>query len=304
MDARITKSRLANFLAYDWLKILFTALAAIGLLALLFTTIATDPRDDQMYDVYVYENLEGGEDALTMGDVLLSKKVFSYDILTANAETFSGNPYAAAAFNARRAAGTGRALFIADTPPEEEGGRTGFEQFVDNYTVGTESDPVFEMLFSADVLFEETGEYLAGVFGEDWRAGGPLLEGAAERCFSARNSADKRFKTEEQRQEGIKLEERRLQKLRDDLLFVEQAFSEGVLSYRAVTTSYGEELNVGIKLRGLSKLSKLCYYAETEGDTKKQTTDNVILAFFNNGSGSDLDYESVSFLRYLVEAYK
>ena len=58
MDAKITKSRLANLLSYDWLKIIAAILAVVFLLIVFFTTIKTRAREEQIYTVYAYSTTD------------------------------------------------------------------------------------------------------------------------------------------------------------------------------------------------------------------------------------------------------
>ncbi len=93
MDARITKSRLANLLSYDWLKIIAAILAVVLILIVFFTTIKTRARDEQIFTVYAYSTpdsvsegdadmtLYSGADADAFSDRALANGVFSYDVL-------------------------------------------------------------------------------------------------------------------------------------------------------------------------------------------------------------------------------
>ena len=119
MDARITRQRLGNLISYDWLKMLGTILAFVLVLVLLFTMTATRPRQDQEYGIYAYTDVQAGENFSDLGDALMEKKVFSYDVLTATAESFAGNSYADSVFQARRAAGQGTVMFMTDNPTYE-----------------------------------------------------------------------------------------------------------------------------------------------------------------------------------------
>ena len=63
MDARITKSRLANLLSYDWLKIVAAILAAVLVICVFFTTVKTRPGKYHTFTVYGYRELVEGGDA-------------------------------------------------------------------------------------------------------------------------------------------------------------------------------------------------------------------------------------------------
>ncbi len=51
MDARISKSRLSNFLSYDWLKILIAVAVAVTAVCVFFSMIKTRARDEQVFSV-------------------------------------------------------------------------------------------------------------------------------------------------------------------------------------------------------------------------------------------------------------
>ncbi len=102
MDAKITKQRLANLLAYDWLKILVTIAVAVLALVLLFTMTATNPTTAQTFTIYGYTDLRVGTENMSLDSRLEENKVFSYDILKIGSESFYGNSYSAAAYTAGR----------------------------------------------------------------------------------------------------------------------------------------------------------------------------------------------------------
>ena len=114
MDARITKQRLGNLISYDWLKMLVTIVCFVLVLVLLFTMTATRPRNTQEYGVYAYTDLSTTSSFSNLGETLLERDVFSYDILAVSAEGFSGNNYASATYSARRAAGQGTVMLLTD----------------------------------------------------------------------------------------------------------------------------------------------------------------------------------------------
>lgn len=323
MDARITKQRLSNLISYDWLKMLGTILAFILVLVLLFTMTATRPRQDQEYTIYAHTDLQADTAFSGLGDTLLGREVFSYDILTVTAESFSGNSYASSVFQARRAAGQGTVMFMTDNPTyetDEEG----------NYVLGDDGQPVISAqselysfaggsavtadasspsaIYDTVYYLEMCEEYLAQFFGGDWETDA-AFDGSTspEQSFERRNGEDKRYRTQEQRVQGVEEERDRLLKLRENYLFVRDAFADGTLSHTAYDFE-GEDgtvttLHLGIDVGGLNGLKNLVYYTDGEGS---RTTENVNLVILYNNYlfGQDLNFETVSFLRYLVETYR
>ena len=317
MDARITKQRLGNLISYDWLKMFVTILAFILVLVLLFTMTATRPKNTQEYGIYGYTDLTATSSFTSLGDTLLDGDVFSYDILSVTAESFAGNNYASATYSARRAAGQGTVMFITDNrvyETDENGDQvldedgepviktesqlysfTGGSAYSGAGTVTTTYDTVYYM--------EQCEAYLTAFFGDDW-AESDAFDGerTPEQSF-ARNDGDKRYKTQEQKAQGLEDEYARLRKLREDYIAVSAAFGAGLLSHTVYEVGDSDgTVALGINVGGLSDLNDLLYYTDSDGS---QTTRNINLVILYNNylDGSDLNFETVSFLRYLVDTY-
>ncbi len=323
MDAKITKQRLANLLAYDWLKILVTIAVAVLALALLFTMTATNPTTAQTFTIYGYTDVRVGTENMSLDTRLEEKKVFSYDILKISSESFYGNSYSAAAYTARRAAGEGTVMFLSAL--DKAGKASKDSELYRNTSEGTYAgDEVYSGFYDPQYFLEtEIKEYLETFFGAD--LSGELNQDKASARFLERNGKDKRFRTKEQKAAGIESEKQRLIKLRNDYVAVRTAFEQEKLVYLAINKESGEtkELkweevcpeNYHVAAFGLGKLksiSKLYYFEYTEpaeeegGEGKNKTTgESICLTVFRNNrkKGHDLCYETVSFLNYLAENY-
>lgn len=299
MDARITKQRLGNLLSYDWLKILGAIVAAVLVLSVFFTMVATRPRSSQIYSVYAYDGTYAGTDFATLGDKLLARNVFSYDILKTGTETFdSKNSYGGAVFTARRSVGEGTVMFVS-----------GYSQTDEE---GNKQDSLFEslvkegpgMFLDPEKFMADCAAYLSGFYDGDWRAENPVLnEESVRQCFLARNGKDKRFRSAAKKEEGVLLECERVEKLRGDYLTVEAAFEGGVFEY-AYCTAEDKVYTAGIGTGKLATVQNLAYYTvERDGETVR-TAEELTLVLFNNGDkADDLKYETVSFLKYLLDEY-
>lgn len=323
MDAKITKQRLANLLAYDWLKILVTVAVAVLALVLLFTMTATNPTTAQTFTIYGYTDLRVGTENMALDSRLEENKVFSYDILKINSESFYGNSYSAAAYTARRAAGEGTVMFVSAWDKTGKGSKDS--ELFRNTGEGTYAgDDVYSGFYDPQYFLEiEIKDYLATFFGADLN--GAIDEDAAAARFTARNGKDKRFRKKEQKAAGIESEKQRLIKLRDDYVALCTAFAEGKLAYVAVDKESGETAPVAFggkcpenhyiaafDVGKLNSISKLYYFEYTEpaeeegGEGKAKTTgESVCLTVFRNNRKNDYDlcYETVSFLNYLAENY-
>ena len=299
MDARITKQRLANMLAYDWLKIAGTIVAAVVVFVVFFTMIATRATVGQSFYVYAYNGLETGGEFSQLGNTLQSRNIFGYEILNTGSESFATSKlYGDTVFLARRAAGEGRVMFINDVRTEDEEGNvhSSLLNFIDN--AGTEKEG-FGYFLDPEVFLNDCKTYLENFFGEDLQ--GELDHGKARETFMARNAKDKRFRTNAKKEAGILLEEQRLEKLKTDYLLV-SAEIDNSISY-VTYTSEVKTHTIGFSMASLHLTSLVYYTAETE-EGEAQTNHDVALCIFNNNDKEgDLKYETVNFLAFLLEKY-
>lgn len=332
MDAKITKSRLANLLSYDWLKIIAAILAVVFLLLVFFTTIKTRARDEQIYTVYIYsttESVSGGDPDMTLlsGDGAnefaragMEKGIFSYDVLNAELENFGSGAYSETIFQSRRMAMQGTVMFVSDylTPGKEaEEGETlttTLDQLLENV-----EDPDRCFVLETEQYLKDCESYLVRFFGGNWREG-TLDREEARACFMARNEKDNRYHLASQKEQGVKDEEARLEKLREDFIFVlDNCFATGVYTHTEVTLGgEGKEVtgSYAVNVGGLPSLRKFVYHNvkrtnEAGQEEYVQSGEDICLVLFNNdndeGKGgdaaNDLRFETISFLRYLFEEY-
>lgn len=320
MDARITKHRLANLVSYDWLKMLVTIAAFVLVLILLFTMTATRPKQWQEYTVYAYTDLSATTEFSGLGADIESRGALSYDVLSVTTESFSASSYSSTIYTARRAAGQGTVMFMTDNrvyKTDEDGneviedGEKVIAQESQLYSFafdGAYSGPgTPTVVYDTQYYMEQCEAYLCEFFGDDWRTDAAFDgERTPREAFLARNGDDKRYKTQEQKEAGVKEEEQRLLDLREDYLAVDAAFDAGTLSHTVHTRTEEDgtpvSRSIGINVEGLAQLKKLVYYKDGEG---KQTTENVNLVILYNNylNGNDLNFETVSFLNYLLEHY-
>lgn len=301
MDASITKRRIGNLLSYDWLKIIAVVLLAILLLNVLFTSLATRATPAQTFYVYAYTDVTSG----SAFSNLESRKgeIFSYEILSVVAEDFSGNE-GVTVYSTRRGAGMGDVMFVTDEPTFAEDGSeipSTLSQIVAN-----------EYTIRADEYLKDCERYLIGFFGTAETADGEdrlnetgeIDAAKAEECFRARNTGDKRFKTEESVAAGIESEKARLTKLRTDYLAVRAAIDRGAIRLIAKTDGNGTERYVAFGF-SLTRLTDFCGYTTMRDGKNVLVSDNLALVQFdNNGADGDMHYETVSFLNFLVTKYE
>ena len=313
MDAKITKQRLSNLFAYDWLKMLVVIAVAVLGIVLIFTMAADRPTNAQTFAVYGYTDVRVGVDNSRLTEKL-DNGVFSYDIRQTTAESFYGNQYSGATYTARRSAGEGTVMFMSSLDGE-------FKQSPTSALYSMTHEGIYDGKSSYggfyDVQYfleEEVASYLREFYGEELAAAQP--DGAKVRArFLERNSKDNRFRSAANKEKGVLSETERLNKLRDDYFKVKEAFANGKLFYTALDNESGESVLFGwgetrpentfvpsVSMSALADISKLYYVPDAEG---KITTDSLNLVIFHNSAGNayDLCYEAVSFLDFLVGNY-
>ncbi len=309
MDARITKSRLANLLSYDWLKIVAAILAAVLVICVFFTTVKTRPGKYHTFTVYGYRELVEGGDANGFLERLQADGVLSYDVLKTEQETFGTGQYANAAFTARRSTADGTVMFTTTNRTDEED---------PSVTVISEllGGDQHTMALDLDTYLSDCEKYLIRFFGENWRAG-TLDRAEAEACFLARNGKDRRYRSEAKRAEGVLQEYERFEHLRSDYIFVCDRLADGTLSYVDIADEKEVLHHKAFALGKLSQLRNYYYYAETTTNEEGEevtvaNSANVCLFLFRNDSDegaaakdvkNDLRYEALSYVRALVERF-
>lgn len=299
MDARITKQRLGNLLSYDWLKILVSVVAAVVALVVFFTMVGTRPTSAQTFTVFCHEELNAGADFNTLENSLKNKEVFSYDILSVGTEKFSKNSSSNAAYSARRAVGTGNVYFVPDKEPKynEIDGKKVLDES-SNELISLSSGVVYNGenkggFYDTAYFLEECENYLAQFFDEN----GETDTAVVRECFLSRNGKDKRFRSKAKKEEGVKSERARIEKLRKDYLFVKAAFEAETLTYITYENAEGVAYNFGISLTKLTGLGNLVNYG-TEGSAPV-----ALMILRNNYKDNNLRFETVSFIKYLVKEY-
>ena len=302
MDARITKQRLANMLSYDWLKIVgVIALAAVAF-CVFFMMIATRPTAGQTFYVYAYDGLTAGGDFSRLESDLDSKNVFAYDILKTGSESFSnGGMYGGTVFSARRSAGEGRVMFVNDARTKNEDGKES-SSLLDLIGAGSESE-MKDFFIDPVTFLSDCEKYLTLFFGEGLVREEPDSD-ETRAVFFARNGSDKRYRSSAKKEEGVRDEAKRLEKLKEDYLSVKAAVDGGKLAYVTYTGFGEEERTVGFSTNSLHMSDLVFYTVKNEEDVEVKTNRDIALCIFNNGDREgDLKYETVNFLAYLLRTY-
>lgn len=320
MDAKITKERLANFLAYDWLKIVAIIAAVIIALCVLFTTVQTRPREDQTFEIYGY-GLTFGADGYNFSVTALEDHVFSYDVLEVTTEAIDINgTYGSTIYTARRSAGQGEVMFVpqakALTDRLDENGEYVISTVLDEYVrsslydEGGENEQLIG-LHDARAFMQDCESYLKSVFGEGYLTNDIPSDDVVREYFLARNKRDKRFRTQAKREAGIAQERERLIALRSAYMRVADALDSNKISYTDYTSKGGKTYTVGINLgggedcSGLPNLYQFVYYnaRSEDGTSAVRSSQDLTLTVLSSSKETDLHYDAVFFISWLLEAY-
>ncbi len=333
MDIKITGNRFKNLLSYEWVKILISIVAGIVVWSLLFTTLATRATIGEQFVFVIYENVS------TLGSnsknheylsELKKNNVLSYDVLDLSVSSIStaGQYTAGYMLSLRVATQEGDVMLISD------GSAVTVEE-------GSEEDPTAEIqsainnryFYDFQVFLSEARRYCV--------ENGFIVESTDEnlanyivnedvireyflnvRLKSAKNYR-KTFRTEAQKKEGVRLEIARIKAIYDNYLYVTQAISKakaedadflwyGNLQYfddnGKIIEDKTEVHPFGIDLAKLNapftedkpKIENR-WYTYANGKT---TAKGLVMCVFNfNGYQYDLQFESLAFIRNVIETY-
>lgn len=307
MDNRITKKRLSDFLSYDWIIMIIAAVAAIVVWELIYSMSATRLSVGQQFKYYTDEDLYtfNTSSIYNLLDVNLSEngKTFSYDVLSVNEESLTKDYNV---LTVRLSVQEGDAIFTSTT--EKEDATVRAKSVIDE-------NPVYD--FSA--LLDSAKNYLA-----QFKDGEEFSDAKIRAYFDDRMQGDKRFKTEEQKEEGRINEIGRIKKLASDVDDFEKllAAENSALFYKYVKyeqasngdendayygSSYKNEkekgeliygLNMGALTGGKQNVSDYLTLADSD------SAENVVLVLFDFSSYQpDLQYEEISFTITLVKEF-
>ena len=317
MDNRLTKRRLSDFLAYEWILMIVVAVAAIIVLELAYTMAATRLSTGQQFKYYLDETLYSFDASdKSVYDLLgvetgENGKTFSYDVLSVETEKLTSSYNV---LTVRLSVQEGDAIFTSSV--ENEGETVRIKSIADEFPVYYLED----LLVRAENYlkpFTVNGE----VYNEN-----DYDETKIRDYFDARMKGDKRFRTEAEKEEGRKNEVGRIMKLAGEVKDFKTLLSvdeEKGLFYRYTKyeqmsaqnpddenykAAYEREkaerenriygINMGALTGGNKNVSEYLKIAGTD------SAQNVVLVLFDFGKyQSDLQFECISFLNTLVREF-
>lgn len=327
MDAKITKKRLNEMLAYDWVKILLGIVGAIVVWSLIFTMTATKITPSQQFTVLNYR----GNVSLSstkfgnLYEQAFQDGIYSYEVIETNTRdaTLMSDGRESELLEAALGTDEGDLLFLPGIGDED----TAYEDETDGTTkyrkTYLESFLSSDYRYIADLsLTNENGyfktmeQFLNRFYTEGFEQADSLDEAAVEQYFRARVTAnkDKRFKTEVQLAVGAKQEIERVQKYRESLVRTYAYLDEGVISLTEVSMEYDGKTYTKTMLNlcpDESKMGKLVDYLAYEqtylDDEGKESVKNAVkdmhVAVLKlPGVEASFEFESLSFVVYLIDA--
>ena len=323
MDNRLTKRRLSDMLAYDWIVMIVTAIAVIIVWELIYTVAGVRLTVGQEFKFYYDINIEEGSGNIyTLFD---DEDVFSYDVLSVNSESLTTD---VDVLTARLSVYEGDVLVTDFVEPAEdaEDKSVRLKTMVDNYG------------YSYEQMLKDAKAYLSG-FMKDGVSGDinrttynldNLDAQKIEQSFRDRMKKDNRYRKEAQILDGVQEEKGRIEKLYlevvkfDYLLSLKNTHSDLFYNYtryeqaKSFNTENGYDLAYQRELDNgrendvyALKLAGLANYKSENGKEKdpsayfkmkgKDDASNVAIMVFNfREQQPHLQYEVISFINAIV----
>lgn len=325
MDSRITKSRLARVLSYDWIKMVALVVAIIFVWSLAFTMGAPRISVGQKFDLFVYNcDFTKSTDESEIFSDAKSKNVFSYDVLDFGARTFT-EEYFATLMSAITATYEGDIMVLSDFESDKTENKSKFRSLIDGYAY---------CFYDYNELVKNAEDYcmlnhrFVSKNGENY----VLNEEVISDYFKTRMQNDPRFRSEEKIAAGVKNEieriknvwnnSQRLKKLLADHpeIFVKyKRYDQALASaesdrdkarYQELVSNEEEKLyaiDLG-KLTGGEKDITSAFvktvYNEDYSEIISSSADGIVMCVFDYSKEQpDLQFESISFVNYIIKTY-
>ncbi len=308
MDNKITKKRLAHLFSYDWIAMIVWFIAIIFVWQFIFQVTSVKLTRGQSFKYFVDYNVVA-KNSESFNQLLTDEKVFDpVNILKIEKESlFNGENDV---LFTRLQVKDGDVIFTETVKNEQNVGRA--QRIIDSGYV-----------YSFDKLLADAKAYLDG-----FRVDGVLDDAKIQAHFLQRMKKDNRFRTDEEKAEGILLEKDRIYRLQKEVSDFEYLFNCGQDVFyeytrfsqslevcsdenRAeFTASVEREINegrenakYGIDLYaltgGVDKLSTSSLFSV--GDA--QTSENVVLLVFDFLKDQpDEQFEVITFINGIVRS--
>ena len=209
MDNKLTKRRLSDYLSYEWILMIVVAVVMIVVWEFAYTVGAVRLTVGQDFKYYYDESISSLS-ATDFDDLLTSDGTFSYDVLKRHYETLTSDYNV---LSIRLSIQEGDVLITDSKEPEE--GATGDERLI---RAKSAIDNFDYNIYCLDTMLSDAITYLnqfvdGEVVGNYQVDIAKLNDSKINDLFLERMKKDNRFRSEEQKQEGFKLEKGRIEKL-------------------------------------------------------------------------------------------
>ena len=321
MDNKITKARLTNLLAYDWIKILVLVLAVVLVWSLAFTIGAPRASVGQMFNVFYYGDFSYTQGPGTINSVAQKAGAYSYDVLDVDSrEIFTD--YYATIMAAVDAAHEGDIMITTDSADKIEKCNSEFRNFIDGYGVS---------VYDYDSLIKDAKNYCLVNNFVVLQADGSyaLNERAISDYFANRMQKDPRFKKieSEKYKKGVLDEIARIKSVWNNAVILEdcltnhpeirynyarytQLVKSDPESYTDEVYLNSKELTYGINLGALtggpvdvnSEYSKAII--DDKGEMISASANSIVICVFNYlPHQPDLQFETLGFVNFMIARY-
>ena len=301
MDNKITKTRLKTFFTYDLIKVLAIMLVLCVACTIVFNAISEKPTSAQTFYVLCDPEIVIGEEGDMLPIETARKGVenggFSYDIL----EVSTKSVQVAGAYNASYMLNTSVELGDDDI-------------FITGKTLGKE---YMEKYAAADIvgLVKNAKKYCIdqGFYTES----GEINEEKIKEYFVKTRTKYNRFKFGRNQEQGKALEIKRIKTIWENASVLEKVFNEHSEIFPSEFTSFtwGERVITGNFAIDLSALKggdskndltnafKFALYNEETGEVTYTSNGLYLMVGSNQEFNGDLDYESLAYIRTIIEKY-
>lgn len=324
MNSRITKKRLFDNLAYDWIKIIILVIAVVLVWELAFTIGSPRATVGQQYELLVYgKNFY----AINAGSILneaSEQGYFSYDVLDFMSRDLTDETYGTV-MQAIFSIGECDSIIVDNSEQDVENNNSCFYSLVDNY--GSNICDIDELINNGKYYCVSNG--MVELVDGEYR----LNDDKIYNHFVSRMKKDPRFKNQEKIDAGFEKEKLRIKTLWNNASKIEQVLQKNTqlrANYKRYTqtlnnkedikSNYLEQyesafekekectygINLGFLTGGKQDITSVLKRSVTDekGEVISENANDIILCIFDFTSLQPyLQYENLGLISYFIENY-
>ena len=330
MDAKITKERISRMLSYDWLKIIGLCVAAIFFWTLVFTVSATRITTAQQFTVINYFGNAGMVNTSFSKDFTkaFNDGLFSYEVIDISEVDVGGNAeMGATLMQTRVATEEGDVVFVPDLTDAGSEYEINGEKYQDTYLQNLVRNYGWNLenldRKQAGSFFNRLEAFLNEYYGNYAEENATLNTEKVKQDFLARvaKNKDKRFKTDAQKEKGIRDEIKRVEKYRNALIEFDGYLESGLVQLTAtqvrnietgeLSESKVYSINICPNPEKMPNLIKIAgYWVEVLNEAGEKQSDklsalnmNVAIMRFEGMEGT-FEFESLLYINHVIRTGK